>query len=164
MYKFFLFLIWAFPVQGVAQIQNLESKKVRDNLYKNDVSIISVPDFKKLNKQDLFVLDAREENEFNVSHLKNARYVGYFWFDMRTVYDIPHDATVVVYCSVGNRSHDIAKKLLKEGYSCVYSLSGGIFEWANQGNPIYKSNSVQTSEVHPYNNKWPHWLGQSAKN
>ena len=89
--------------------------------------------------------------------------VGYFWFDMRNVYDIPYDATVVVYCSIGNRSENIAKKMIAEGYTCAYNLYGGIFEWVNQGNPVYKSNQVQTSEVHFYNNKWKSWLGQHIK-
>ena len=159
MYKFLFLLICLLPVHVAAQIQNPEFKKVVDNLCKNDIALISVNEFKKLDKQDLFILDAREESEFNISHLKNARYVGNFWFDMRTVYDIPYNATVVVYCSIGNRGQHIAKKLINEGYQAVYNLYGGIFEWVNQGNPVYKSNHIQTAEVHPYNNKWTHWLG-----
>lgn len=161
MHKILFLMTCILPTAVFAQTQTLETKKVRDVAFKNDMLSIGVSDFKKLDKNDLYILDAREENEFNVSHLKNARYVGYFWFDMRTIYDIPYGATIVVYCSVGNRSQQIVKKLLNEGYQCVYSLNGGIFEWVNQGNPVYKSNNVQTSEVHSYNNKLPHWLGQS---
>ncbi len=158
MYKLLFFLVCLFPIQMIAQIKNPEFKKILDALYKERVPLISVDDFKKLDRNNLYILDAREKNEFEVSHLKNARHIGHFWFDMRKVYDIPYEATVMVYCSIGNRGEWIGEKLVHAGYKCVYNLYGGIFEWANQGNPVYKSNGVQTSEVHPCGTKWAQWL------
>jgi rhodanese-related sulfurtransferase len=95
-----------------AQVKNQEYKLMLDSLYEHNVPLISVEELKKLNKQGIYLLDTREEEEFNVSHIKNARHVGYFWFDMRKVYDIPLDAKVILYCSVGFRSEKIARKLL----------------------------------------------------
>jgi rhodanese-related sulfurtransferase len=111
----------------------------------------------------VFILDTREQDEFDVSHLKYARHVGYIWFDMRSVYDIPKQSTIVVYCAVGNRAERIGEKLLKAGYKNVYNLYGGIFEWINQGNPVYTSDMVQTSEIHGYNKHWGNWLIRGAK-
>ena len=145
-----------------AQINSPEFKEVLDGTYRHTVPLISVEEFKELDKHNLFVLDTRETKEFKVSHLKNARHVGYFWFDMRSIYDIPQDATVVLYCSVGYRSEKIGDKLLKAGYSHVYNLYGSIFEWVNQGNPVYRSNGVQTSEIHGYNKKWGRWIERGA--
>ena len=145
-----------------AQIQNAEFKDLLDSTYQHTVPLISVEEFKQLDKNNLYVLDTRETKEFKVSHLKNARHVGYFWFDMRRVYDIPKDATIVLYCSVGVRSEKIGEKLLKSGYAHVYNLHGSIFEWVNQGNPVYMSNGVQTSEVHGYNQHWSKWLQRGA--
>lgn len=162
-YRLLIFFICLFPSQIWAQINNPAFKKVLDSLCKQRVSLISIADFKKLNKSNLYILDTREESEFKVSHLKNARSIGYFWFDMRKVYDIPYEATVVVYCSVGNRGECIGEKLVNGGYKCVYNLYGGIFEWVNQGNPVYKSNGVQTSEVHPFGKKWIQWLERGVK-
>lgn len=133
-----------------------------DSIYHHTVPLISIDEFKIMSKQNLYVLDTRELNEFKVSHLKNARHVGYFWFDMRSVYDIPKDANVVLYCSVGIRSEKIGEKLLKAGYQSVYNLYGSIFEWVNQGNPIYLSSGVQTSEIHGYNEEWSHWITRGA--
>lgn len=109
------------------------------------------------------MLDVREIEEYKVSHLKNARRVGYFWFDMRSVYDIPNDATIVVYCSVGYRSEKIGEKLLKYGFKHVYNLYGSIFEWVNEGNSVYKSNGVQTSEIHTYDKEWGRWAERGTK-
>lgn len=145
-----------------AQIQNTEFKNLLDSMYQHTVPLISVEEFKLLDKNDLYVLDTRETKEFKVSHLKNARHVGYFWFDMRNVYDIPENSTIVLYCSVGFRSEKIGEKLLRSGYSKVYNLYGSIFEWVNQGNPVYRSNGVQTSEIHGYNKEWSKWLQRGA--
>jgi rhodanese-related sulfurtransferase len=146
-----------------AQIKNQDYKIMLDSIYSPDIPLISIKDFKQLNKQSLYLLDTREEEEFNVSHIKNARHVGYFWFDMRKVYDIPTDAKIILYCSVGFRSEKIARKLLEAGYKNVFNLYGGLFEWVNQGNPVYTSNGVQTSEIHTYNEDWAPWVNRGTK-
>ncbi|NEU07825.1 rhodanese-like domain-containing protein [Flavihumibacter sp. R14] len=162
MRRLFILLLFFMPTGVFAQIHNPEFKAVLDKGYRHTVPLISVEEFKALDKHNLYILDAREAEEYSVSHLKNARSVGYFWFDMRHVYDIPYDARVVVYCSVGFRSEKIAEKLLKAGYQNVYNLYGSIFEWVNQGNPVYQSSGVQTSEIHGYNKKWSRWIERGA--
>lgn len=146
-----------------AQILNSAYKQIVDSLHKENVALLSIEDFKKLNKQQVYVLDVREEEEFEVSHIKNGRHVGYIWFDMRKVYDIPLDAKIIVYCSVGFRSEKIAKKLINHGYKNVFNLYGGIFEWVNQGNPVYTSDGVQTSAIHTYDKEWAPWVNRGMK-
>lgn len=160
-YLFILMLFWRGT--ALAQIKNPEFKAKLDSVYENDVPLLSVDDFLKMDKHNLYVLDARESEEFEVSHLKNARHVGYFWFDMRKVYDIPVDANIVVYCSVGVRSEKIAAKLIDAGYQSVFNLYGSIFEWVNEGQPVYKKNGVQTSEIHVYNDEWSRWVERGTK-
>jgi len=138
-------------------------KAFLDGIYPSDIQTISVEDFKDINKKNVFVLDTREKDEYQVSHLKVARQVGFIWFDMRDVYDIPKDATLVVYCSIGNRSSRIAQKLSRAGYTSVYVLYGGIFEWVNEGNPVYTRNNIQTSEVHIHNKEVSKWLEKGNK-
>ena len=111
--KYFLIILCFFSCRLEAQIKNQEYKMMLDSLYEHNVPLISVEELKKLNKQGIYLLDTREEEEFNVSHLKNARHAGYFWFDMRKVYDIPLDAQIILYCSVGYRSDKIGNKLQK---------------------------------------------------
>lgn len=164
MRKYFLILFCILSTHLVqAQIKNPELKSLLDSLYNPKVPLITINDFLELNRHNLFVLDTREEEEFDVSHLKNSRNVGYFWFDMRKVYDIPLHATIVLYCSVGIRSEKIAEKLMAAGYKHVLNLYGGIFEWVNQGHPVYKKNGVQTSEIHTYNATWSPWVERGTK-
>ncbi|HEY1062637.1 MAG TPA: rhodanese-like domain-containing protein [Daejeonella sp.] len=160
-YLFILFCLLSSPL--IAQIKNPEYKQTLDSLYNHTVPLITIDEFIKTDKYNLYILDTREEDEFMVSHLKNARHVGNFWFDMRKVYDIPKNSTVVVYCSVGIRSEKIGEKLIAAGYKNVLNLYGGIFEWVNQGHPVYKQNGVQTAEIHTYNNTWDRWAERGTK-
>lgn len=162
--KYLFFIIAWLSVREVnAQSIDPEFKLMLDSAYDHKVPEISVEEFIGMNRNDVFVLDIRENEEFKVSHLKNARHVGYFWFDMRKIYDIPLDANIVVYCSVGNRSEKIAQKLINAGYKNVYNLYGGIFGWINSGQPVYKQNGVQTSEIHTYSKDWARWVDKGTK-
>ncbi|WP_395625619.1 rhodanese-like domain-containing protein [Daejeonella sp.] len=161
--KYFLIILCFFSCSVEAQIKNQEYKIMLDSLYEHNVPLLSVEELKKLNKQSIYLLDTREEEEFNVSHIKNARNAGYFWFDMRKMYDIPLNAKIILYCSVGYRSEKIAHKLLDAGYKNVFNLHGGIFEWINQGNPVYNNNGVQTSEIHTYSKDWAPWVNRGTK-
>ena len=104
--------------------------------------------------------DAREPEEFAVSHLKNAVFVGYDDFNIRTVTDTikNKDQDIVVYCSLGIRSEDIAIKLKKEGYKNVKNLFGGIFEWKNNNLKIYNQKNQTTDSIHAFSKKWSKWL------
>lgn len=163
MHRYLLILFCLLSSQLIAQIKNPEYKHTLDSLYKHTVPLITIDEFIKIDKYNLHILDTREEDEFMVSHIKNARHVGSFWFDMRKVYDISKNSTVVVYCSVGIRSEKIGEKLIAAGYKNVFNLYGGIFEWVNQGHPVYKQNGVQTAEIHTYNNTWDRWAERGTK-
>lgn len=163
MLKYLLIFLCFFTGEALAQVKNHDFKLMLDSIYEHKVPHLSVEDFITMSKNDMYLLDAREEEEFNVSHLKNARNVGYFWFDMRKVYDIPQDANIVVYCSLGIRGEKIAEKLLNAGYKNVHNLYGGIFEWVNIGQPVYKDNGVQTSEIHTYSQEWEKWVEKGTK-
>jgi len=137
---------------------NPEFSERLNSIYRHSVTTISVEELNALMKHGAVVLDTREQDEFDVSHIRHARHVGYIWFDMREVYDIPKTDTVVVYCAIGNRSERIGEKLKKAGYQHVFNLFGGIYEWVNQRNPVYNANDVQTTEVHVYDKNWSQWL------
>jgi rhodanese-related sulfurtransferase len=109
-------------------------------------------------KPDWVILDSRELAEFEVSHLPDAKWVGHIDFSMLRVSDIPKDAKVVVYCSIGVRSESIAEKLLAAGFSSLGNLYGGIFTWANEYKVLVKQNQKSTLAVHGYNQKWARLL------
>jgi rhodanese-related sulfurtransferase len=159
----FLPILCLFSLTTVGQIRNAKYQEKLDSTYRRSIPLLSIKEFKKFNKTNFYILDARESEEFEVSHLKNARHVGYYWFDMRSVYDIPYDATIVVYCTIGSRSERIGEKLMRAGYECVYNMYGGILEWVNTGHPVYKTNGVQTSEIHTYNHEYSRWAERGSK-
>lgn len=134
-----------------------------NSVYRHSVPTVSVGELKVMIKQGVTLLDTREDDEFEVSHIRHTRHVGYIWFDMREIYDIPKSDTLVVYCAIGNRSERIGEKLQKAGYRHVYLLFGGIYEWVNQGNPVYNNHDIQTTEVHIYDKNWSRWLEKGAR-
>lgn len=111
------------------------------------------------------LLDAREQKEYDVSHLKNAIQVGYDHFDLAKTTSKLTDknATIVVYCSVGIRSEDIAEKLQKAGYKNVFNLYGGIFEWKNKQNIVVDSLNNPTEKIHTFSKEWSTWLKKGIK-
>ncbi len=131
-----------------------------NKLLSHSVKEIKTEDVSSFKKSVL--LDAREQSEYNVSHLKNARYVGYKKFDTNCLVGLEKTDTIVVYCSVGYRSEKIAEKLEKMGYKNVYNLRGGIFDWSNKGYSLYNALGP-TSKVHPYDNNWGKWVTKAYK-
>jgi rhodanese-related sulfurtransferase len=114
---------------------------------------------------DAVILDSRELKEYEVSHIKNAIQVGYDYFDIETVEKQITDKskTIVVYCSVGIRSEDIGEKLKKAGYTNVYNLFGGIFEWKNKDQTVYNLEEETTEDVHTFSKTWSKWLTKGTK-
>ncbi|MCH2199354.1 MAG: rhodanese-like domain-containing protein [Flavobacteriales bacterium] len=111
----------------------------------------------------VYLLDARELEEFEISHIPGAQHIGYDDFSMDNVKHIPRDATVIVYCSVGYRSEKIGENLQEAGYGDIYNLYGGIFHWVNTGNEVENDEGEKTEKVHTYNKKWSKWLERGEK-
>ncbi|MBL4623922.1 MAG: rhodanese-like domain-containing protein [Flavobacteriales bacterium] len=111
---------------------------------------------------DVVLLDAREANEYNVSHIENAKNVGHATFSLDSVSGIEKDKKIVIYCSLGKRSENIAKQLVAAGYTDVSNLYGGIFEWKNRGFSVY-NNSLETEKVHAYDKVFGVWLTKGEK-
>ncbi|WP_417876317.1 rhodanese-like domain-containing protein [Winogradskyella sediminis] len=116
-------------------------------------------------KTDAILLDSRELIEYETSHLKDAIHVGYDKFNIENITTSIADksATIVVYCSLGIRSEDIAEQLKKKGYTNVYNLFGGIFEWKNNNFPVYNSENKETEQIHAYSKAWGKWLLKGIK-
>lgn len=103
------------------------------------------------NRPAPLLADAREAEEFAVSHLSGARNLGSVAAVKAALQS--NAQPVVVYCSVGYRSSALAEKLQKTGVTNVFNLDGSIFAWANEGRPVYRGTNV-VQVVHPYSAKW----------
>ena len=106
------------------------------------------------------LLDAREENEFAVSHLPGAVRVEKDSAVQLSRLGVTKDRPIVVYCSVGYRSAVLARALQKEGFTNVRNLEGSIFAWANEGRPLVDADGPAPG-VHPFNILWGRYLEKS---
>ena len=117
-------------------------------------------------EKEVILLDSREPKEYKVSHIKNAICVGYDNFNLKeTLNKLPEnkETKIVVYCSLGIRSEDVAEQLKKDGYTNVYNLYGGIFEWKNQDKIVVNPKNNPTEKVHTFNKDWSKWLHKGIK-
>ena len=155
--KLILFMgLFSFSFLGFGQ-QNLEDLLKAHNT--NAVPYITVEEL-AMPKTKAIVLDARELAEYKVSHLKDAVHVGFNTFNIDTISKKLTDKNqaIVVYCSLGIRSEDIASQLKNAGYTNVQNLYGGIFEWKNKNFEVYNSEEHVTDSVHAFSKAWSKWL------
>jgi rhodanese-related sulfurtransferase len=162
-FKLVCWLNWVYififlPLAGCAQDESFDAMFHR--LTRGAVPVVQPSEC--AGKTGLIYLDAREPNEFAVSHIPSARLVGYDDFKIDSVRDLPKDAPIVVYCSVGYRSEKIGEELKKAGFTNVSNLYGGIFQWVNSGNPVYDAKG-KTDRVHTYSKRWSKWLERGVK-
>lgn len=129
-------------------------------LLSNSVKQISV---EEASNKEFYFLDARAENEYQVSHIRGATWVGYEEFNLEKVSKQNKTDPIVIYCSVGYRSEKIGEKLIEAGFTNVSNLYGGIFEWVNQGNTIVNKKGEKTPNIHAYSKTWGIWLTQGVK-
>ncbi|HVK97011.1 MAG TPA: rhodanese-like domain-containing protein [Flavisolibacter sp.] len=157
-----LIIIFLFNDPFSAQVQSKSFKVLLKTILSRDVPHITVPDAAKSFHKYLF-LDARETEEYKVSRIQNAHFVGYKNFKLSNISAIDKKTMLVVYCSIGKRSEAITKKLREAGYTNVQNLYGGIIEWVNQEHPVYNSQSKRTDSVHAYDRFWGQWLDKGIK-
>lgn len=99
------------------------------------------------------LIDARTKPEYQVSHLRDAILIDPSRPSLRPLKTLAKNDPIVVYCSVGYRSARLAHWLGGQGYTNVRNLAGSIFQWANEGRPVFRDNRP-TTEVHPYDQRW----------
>jgi len=97
------------------------------------------------------LLDARTEVEFRTSHLEGAIRVDPERPDVAALARPSAGRKVVVYCSVGWRSGDVAAALREAGWREVHNLEGGLFAWANAGRAVVGEGAPL---VHPFDATW----------
>lgn len=155
------FLVLSIFTTSFGQITSGAYRAVLKTMYKNNVPLISCEAASKLKSTQF--LDTRAYPEFKVSHISQARWVGYEEFSLDKVNDISKGTPIVVYCSVGVRSERVGKKLIDAGFTNVQNLYGSLFEWVNQGYPIVDMAGKPTQKVHAYSPAWGIWLKKGEK-
>lgn len=109
------------------------------------------------------IFDVREQGEFDVSHIPNAirvppRMSAETFFEQYG--DQVGDKTIILYCSVGERSSRFARRLQRSDSATPYeilNLKGGIFNWHNLGKSLTNETEI-TDEIHGFDRFWSRLL------
>ena len=156
--------VFYFFTTGLLMSFNIFSNGTFDEMAKDmaekfKAPTISVKGLEKLmSLENTVLMDARELNEFQVSHIKGAIHVGYKKFDMNKVLSlVKSNSKIIVYCSVGYRSGDITSKLKNLGIQS-FNLYGGIFNWSNSGKELFNSKGELTNKIHGFDKSWSKWI------
>lgn len=93
---------------------------------------ISVSEASALRDDGAFILDVREPEEWNESHIPGATLIPLGELASR-VDEVPQDQEVVVVCRSGNRSQQGRDILIQAGFENVTSMAGGVNQWKAAG-------------------------------
>ncbi|MDH5479661.1 MAG: rhodanese-like domain-containing protein [Nitrosomonas sp.] len=94
---------------------------------------------KLINHQDALVLDVRDDSDYIEGHLPNSMHIATEkieerWVEIQKFKERP----ILIIYSSGIRSHHASKVLIKNGFTKVHNLMGGIDTWKRASLPIVK--------------------------
>lgn len=141
--------------------QSVAYEQMLNLMLKKTVLPIKVKDANQ--RKSAYFFDTRSKKEFEISHLSKAQWVGFEEFNIKKLKNIPKNAEIIVYCSIGARSEQIGEKMIKAGFLNVKNLWGGIFEWINMNQTVVDKNNKTTQKVHAYSPEWGIWLQKGEK-
>ena len=84
-------------------------------------------------------LDPRTASEFKIAHIPEAINIPFGGDFVNQARKAANNATVIIV--YGTSTQDVlgnaaSKRLIEEGISPVYTLKGGLRQWAREGNPV----------------------------
>ncbi|MEG2329891.1 rhodanese-like domain-containing protein [Anaerorhabdus sp.] len=80
---------------------------------------------KMTTSEDVVLLDVRTLEEYEEKHIQGSILIPDYDIETEIETQIPNkDTTIIVYCRSGNRSRNVANKLITMGYKDVYDLGG----------------------------------------
>ena len=79
------------------------------------------------------LFDVRPESERAMASIAKARKLDAE--GQRYLSNLRQDAPIALHCHHGGRSRAAAEELLRQGFTCVYNLEGGIEAWATEVDP-----------------------------
>jgi adenylyltransferase/sulfurtransferase len=83
---------------------------------------------------DVFILDVREPNEYQICRIPGAVLVPLGELPRRYA-ELPTDKDIVAHCKVGARSARATEYLQSVGFKRVKNLRGGILDWIDKVDP-----------------------------
>lgn len=100
---------------------------VGSNLLKGAFKQVNVDKVRELVESGAYIVDVREENEYERGHIKGAKNIPLSQLRER-VNEIPEDTPVYVHCKSGQRSYNATLALQNLGYKNVTNITGSFLE------------------------------------
>jgi len=103
---------------------------------RSGVPTISPEELKALldKKEDVYILDVREPQEWNIAHLEKAKLIPLGELP-QAMNQLSSADDIVVHCRSGPRSARAVQFLMEMGFRKVRNLEGGILAWAERIDP-----------------------------
>jgi adenylyltransferase/sulfurtransferase len=93
-----------------------------------------------LEGDDIFLVDVREPNEYEIVNIPGATLIPKGEFLSGAALErLPHDKKVVLHCKSGARSAEALAIVKNAGFSDAVHLGGGVLAWVNQIDPSLPS-------------------------
>jgi rhodanese-related sulfurtransferase len=90
----------------------------------------------KLKSTNPVVIDVREPHEYSGGHIKGSKNIPLRQLPERVAQLGVKDREIILVCASGGRSSSAASYLVREGYTNICNLSGGMMSWRRAGLPI----------------------------
>ena len=85
---------------------------------------------KKMQHENVVLLDVRTPEDYQAGHLKNAVLLDYNGGVFDTAFQkLDKEKTYLIYCRSGKRSDGAASKMKTAGFKKIYQLKDGITGW-----------------------------------
>jgi rhodanese-related sulfurtransferase len=92
-----------------------------------------------INREDAYIVDVREADEYAVGHLPEAKNIPASKLIERIgELEKFKDKPIILCCAAGMRSGMACAELKKQGFEKPYNLTGGVDAWVGAGYPIKK--------------------------
>lgn len=95
-------------------------------MWNSNAAEITLAEIEKLGRDNVCFVDIRSGIAYEHGHIPDALHLRELSED--TLRILPKDKLLIVYCSIGEKSRDVVKRLIAEGYHAV-SMSGGFRAW-----------------------------------
>lgn len=127
-------LCYAPPYSTAKAVVNMAAI-VANNLLKNTFQQVHVDQIRKLWEEGAEIIDVREPNEYQLSHIKGAKNIPLSEFRNR-LEEFPKDHPIYLHCRSSQRSYFVTNELTRLGWTNVYNISGSylgmsLYEYAD---------------------------------
>lgn len=127
-------LCYAPPFGTAKDITNFAGY-IATNLLNDDFRQVHFTEARELVEKGAFIIDVRERNEYELSHLNTSVNIPMSEIRER-INEVPKDRPVYIHCKSGQRSYNVCLLLKHLGFDNIYNISAGymgisFFEYFN---------------------------------